>query len=101
MHYDDETVLKAGTLEVVIYKHNDCDGGYELDLCSIQDCAYIRPYDLQQFLARWDLYYDEQLREIEPETFYSFHFKINSSGYGMPEFVSFEKVDDSTFSRLH
>ena len=113
MNYGDKLVLENNSLEIVVYWHGTACEYYSkysklknLELCSIQNCKYINPFKLQEFIINYKFtLFDKLMYEnlIEKEKFYL--VKINFTGYDSDVYNIVEVTDVSTstneFHHLH
>lgn len=77
MHYDHAYPATQNKLDIVIYRHeysgeHTASGVNEttLEITSIQDCRFIRPKSLQDFLNSYRFHLAEVVRDLKVEEFY-------------------------------
>lgn len=89
MHYDNDFIINNNELKAVIYKHEVFGSETEevtYQLCSIQSCKFIHPFELQILIGLFseeDLNQKDieeaypKLKSLKTEVFYLVTFKVN------------------------
>ena len=112
MHYED--IEHESIINITIYKHTTFKKNkFEYQFCAIQNCQYINPYHLKQFLKKWKKVLKPILKNIKEESFWYLSIKLNEECFDIgknykltikkdfSEFVLESREADNSTEMLH
>ena len=112
MHYED--IKDRSIINITIYKHTTFKKNkFEYQFCAIQNCQYINPYHLKQFLKKWKKVLKPILKNIKEESFWYLSIQLDRECFNtskklndkikkdFSEFVLESREADNETERLH
>lgn len=72
MHYDDDFIKENAEFIVVIYKHTTNTPTHSYHIASIQSCKFIHPYELSDFISKFDEPNDDFNQDVVEKRFPEF-----------------------------